>query len=100
MSVLMVATISGEPDDLTERYRRQQPLIQAEFAGPPPGYAAHVCARTDAGLLIVNLVDSEERVWETRPRFQKTAEEVGLPDPDVQVHPVVNAVAEEIAPAP
>ena len=98
MPVLMVATIAGDPDDLEERYRRQQALLYEEFEGPPPGYLAHVCARRDDGLVVVNLVDSEERVHETRPRFAKTAEAVGLPAPDIDVHPVVNAVAREVAP--
>lgn len=99
MPVLMVATMKGDPDDLAARYERQQKLIYEEFDGTPPGYMAHVCARTDDGLLFANLVDSEERVWETRPRFAETAQEVGLPDPQVDVYPVVNALAEEIAPA-
>lgn len=98
MPVLMVATISGDPDDLAERYRRQQSLLYEEFSGSPPGYMAHICARTDEGLLVTNLVDSEQRVWDTRPRFQRTAEEAGLPEPEIHLYPVVNAVAEEIAP--
>lgn len=98
MPVLMVATIKGDPDDLAERYGRQQQLISEEFGGAPPGYMAHVCARADDGLLITNLVDSEDRVWETRPRFAETAEAVGLPEPDIDIYPVVNALANQIAP--
>lgn len=83
---------------LEEKYRRQQALLYDEFGGPPPGYLAHVCARIDDGLLVVNLVDTEERVHETRPRFAKTAEAVGLPDPRIELHPVVNALAHELGP--
>lgn len=99
MPVLMVATMKGDPDDLAARYERQQKLIYEEFDGAPPGYMTHVCAQTDDGLLITNLVDSEDRVWETRPRFAETAETVGLPKPEIDVYPVVNALAQEIAPA-
>ncbi len=95
MTVLMVATIKGDPDDLEERYRRQQPLLVEEFGGPPPGYLVHTCARVDDGLLVVNLVESEDVVHETRPRFEQTAQAVGLPDPDIEIHPVVNALAAE-----
>ncbi len=98
MPVLMLATIPGDPDDLAERYRRQQPLLYEEFGGAPPGYLAHVCARSDDGLVIANLVESEETVWELRPRFERTAEEVGLPDPEIEVHPVVNALSRELEP--
>lgn len=49
--------------------------------------------------MITNLVESEETVWELRPRFEKTADAVGLPAPDIHVHPVVNAVAREVAPS-
>lgn len=98
MAVLMLASIAGDPDDLAERYRRQQALLYDEFAGPPPGYLAHVCARTENGLVVTNLVDSEERVWETRPRFAKTAEAVGLPEPAIELYPVINALGQELAP--
>lgn len=98
MPVLMVATIKGDPDDLAERYQRQQGLLYEEFGGSPPGYLAHTCARTDDGLLITNLVESEETVWETRPRFARTAEAVGLPEPDIRVHDVINAMSQPIEP--
>lgn len=98
MPVLMVATMDGDPDDLEDRYRRQQGLIYEEFEGSPPGYLAHTCARTDDGLLVTNLVESEETVWKTRPRFAKTAEAVGLPEPDIRVHQVVNAMSQSIEP--
>lgn len=98
MSVLMIAWISGDPDDLAERYARQQSLVYEEFDGPPPGYLSHVCARTDDGLVVTNLVESEETVRQTRPRFAKTAEAVGLPEPEIAVYPVVNALSQELAP--
>lgn len=98
MSVLMLASVPGNPDDLVERYTRQQALIAEEFDGPPPGYLFHACATTDRGLAITNLVESEEAVWELRPRFERTARAVGLPDPEIEVHPVVNAVGVELAP--
>lgn len=98
MTVLMIATISGDPDDLAHRYERQQPLLHQEFGGPPPGFLFHACARTDDGLVVTNLVESEETAWTLRPRFEKTADAVGLPLPDIAVHPVVNAVAREVAP--
>lgn len=98
MPVLMVATIEGDSSELEEQYGRQQALLFEEFEGTPPGYLAHVCARIDDGLLVVNLVDTEERVHETRPRFAKTAEAVGLPAPRIELHPVVNAVAQDFGP--
>ena len=99
MPVLMVATMKGDPDDLAARYQRQQKLIYEEFDGTPPGYMAHVCAQTEDGLLVTNLVESEEQVWKTRPRFAETAEAVGIPEPDIEIYPVVNALAQEITPA-
>lgn len=98
MSVLMLASVPGDPDDLVERYTRQQALLAEEFDGPPPGYLFHACATTDQGLAIANLVESEATVWDLRPRFERTARAVGLPDPEIAVHPVVNAVGVELAP--
>lgn len=99
MPVLMMGKMDGDPDDLIDRYKRQQELVYQEFGGSPPGYMAHVCARTQDGILVTNLVESEEAVWETRPRFEKTAEAVGLPEPEIDVYPVVNALAQELTPS-
>lgn len=98
MSVLMTATIHGDPDDLVDRYRRQQGLLYEEFGGSPPGYLAHACARTEGGLLITNIVESEKAVWDLRPRFARTADAVGLPEPDITIHELVNAVSKPIEP--
>lgn len=98
MPVLMVAKIHGDPDDLAARYERQQPLLREEFGGFPPGYLAHTCARADDGLVVTNLVESEEAVHRTRPRFAKTAEAVGLPEPEIALYPVVNTITLEAAP--
>ena len=95
----MIATMKGDPDDLVEKYQRQQGLLYEEFEGSPPGYLAHVCARADDGIVVTNVVESEETVWETRPRFAKTAEAVGMPEPDIDVYPVVNAIAREMEPS-
>lgn len=99
MSVLMIGRMRGDADDLAERYRRQQGLLYEEFDGAPPGYEFHACAKTDDGLIVTNLVESEATVWDLRPRFAKTAEAVGLPEPEIEVHPVVNAVGRELAPS-
>lgn len=93
MAVLMVAKVKGDPDDLVPRYEKQQPLLEEEFGGPPPGYLVHTCARADDGLVITNVVESEATVHETRPRFAKTAEAVGLPEPEIEIYPVVNTVS-------
>lgn len=93
MSVLMVASVPGDADDLAERYDRQQSLIQEEFGGPPPGFLFHHCAKGPNGLVIVNGVESEDTVYELRPRFQKTSQAVGLPDPEFNVYPLHNSVS-------
>lgn len=99
MSVLVIAHVPGDPDDLAERYGRQQSLIYEEFGGPPPGFLFHACARSEDGLAITNLVESEQTFRELRPRFEKTAHAVGLPDPVMTTHEVVNAVGVELEPA-
>lgn len=99
MSVLMIGTMKGDPEDLVERYREQQGLLYEEFEGAPPGYLAHVCAKTDEGIIVSNVVESEDIVWQLRPRFEKTADAVGLPKPEIDVYPVVNALAQELVPS-
>lgn len=99
MSVLMIATMRGDPDDLVKKYHKQQGLLYEEFEGSPPGYLTHVCAKTDGGIVVTNVVESEETVWETRPRFAKTAQAVGIPEPEIDVYPVVNVLAQIMAPS-
>ena len=58
MAYLTIARISGDPDQLLEDYRRTSALMDG--VGHDHGLIAHAGARTNDGLLIVNLWPSKD----------------------------------------
>jgi hypothetical protein len=58
MAYLTIARIDGDPDDLLDGYRRTSALM--DEVGHDHGLILHAGARTDAGLLIVNLWPSRD----------------------------------------
>jgi len=53
MAYLSLARFSGNPDQLLATYKRLEPTMTA--VGRDHGLLVHVAARTDAGLLVMNL---------------------------------------------
>ena len=58
MAYLTIARIDGDPDRLLDGYRRQTDRM--DQVGRDHGLVLHAGARTDAGLLIVNLWPSRD----------------------------------------
>src|SRR5689334_19131686 len=58
MPYLTITRFAGDPDDLAERYRGSAPTLAA--VGRDHGLILHAAARTDDGLLVVNLWPSRE----------------------------------------
>lgn len=88
MPVVRIGKTRGDPNDLTSRYDRVQESMGQQ---PPPGLLAHVAARTDEGLMVINVWQSEEdseAAW-NRPEFQQALQEAGVSpelSPYYQVH--------------
>ena len=58
MAYLTITRISGEPHELLEGYRRSSEVMPA--VGRDHGLILHAAAKTDEGLLIVNLWPSRD----------------------------------------
>ena len=69
MAYLTIARISGDPDSLLDGYRATSPLM--DQVGHDHGLILHAGARTDDGILIVNLWPS--RTAPSRPPRTRAA---------------------------
>jgi len=83
-------TFQGDPDKLLHSYG-------AMFAdGPVDRMRAHLCLRTDTGMIVVDTCPSREvfEGWAAGP-FPELRRRYGLPDPShVEDHPVYAAIVE------
>ncbi len=87
MAVLAVYRIKGDPDELLEKFDQVVPEIENLVNGVP---AVHVTARTDDGIVIYDVWDSEGDIEEftSNPGFRDAIERVNLPQPEVAVYEV------------
>jgi len=78
MAYLTITRISGEPDELLDGYRRSAEVMPA--VGRDHGLILHAAAKTDEGLLIVNLWPSREgsEAAASDPRRRGEVERQGL----------------------
>jgi hypothetical protein len=83
-------TFQGDPDELVASY-------EAMFADVPVDQMiAHLCLRTDEGMIIVDTCPSREvfEGWSAGP-FPELRRRYGLPEPShVEDHPVYAAITE------
>jgi len=79
MPYLSVMRISGDPDELVAGYETISAVMGR--VAPENGIISHVAAKTDDGLLIVNLWESKEGSEATaeHPDVQKAREDSGVP---------------------
>lgn len=84
MTVLAIFDVHGDTEELLNSYEKAMPTI-VETAPAKP--VSHVCARTDSGIRIFDVWQSEEVLQDfvQNPRFQAAITEAGLPQPDVTV---------------
>jgi hypothetical protein len=87
MSVVAVFRWKGDPDALLAAYDRE---LQHAVPREQPRRVTHICARSDNGVVIVDLWETEEdlqRMMEN-PEFQRNLEAAGWPSaPIVQTLP-------------
>jgi hypothetical protein len=88
MSVVAVFRWKGDPDALLAAYDRE---LQHAVPREQPRRVTHICARSDNGVVIVDLWETEEdlqRMMEN-PEFQRNLEAAGWPSaPIVQTYQV------------
>jgi hypothetical protein len=87
MTVLATFTVKGDTEELLERYDAAMPRIMEVSAGKP---LSHVAIPSDEGMKIFDVWESEKALGEfaQNPRFHQVLQEVGLPEPEVEVSPV------------
>jgi hypothetical protein len=78
MAYLSLTRFAGDPDALLATYERSEPTMSA--VGRDHGLLVHATARTEAGLLVVNLWPSPEgsRTASQDPRRLAALRESGL----------------------
>jgi len=75
---LTLARFAGDPDELLRTYERSEPTMTA--VGRDHGLLVHAAARTDAGLLVMNLWPSPSgsRIASEDPRRLAVLRDAGL----------------------
>jgi hypothetical protein len=88
MSVLAVFRWEGDPDALLAAYDRE---LQHAVPREQPRRIAHICARGENEMLIVDLWEAEEdlRSMQENPEFLRNLEAAGFPsDPTETIYQV------------
>ena len=82
MTYLTIHKMTGNPDELSERKRAHMDPTVNQVA-PTQGAIFSVTARTEDGLVVVNLWESREaaEVFTQRPDIQQAQRASGLPMP-------------------
>ena len=86
MAVVTLMRFAGDPDELYAKVRDEVDPVTNRLS-PKHGRLANVVARTDEGILVINLWESEEgrRAMAEEPEVQQAVGGAGLPRPDVEV---------------
>jgi hypothetical protein len=88
MPVLAIFKAEGDPDDLLARYDR---TLSAASASSPVRPEVHVCARTDSGIVIVDVWASREDLLRgvvENDEFQARWNDAGWPEEVVDVYEI------------
>jgi hypothetical protein len=83
VAYLTIARFSGDPDELLERYQQSSETMSG--VGRDHGLILHAVAKTDQGLMVVNLWPSEDESEAAArdPRRLAVLEQTGLSPADI-----------------
>jgi hypothetical protein len=83
VAYLTIARFSGDPDELLERYQQSSETMSG--VGRDHGLILHAVAKTDEGLMVVNLWPSEDESEAAArdPRRLAVLEQTGLSPADI-----------------
>jgi hypothetical protein len=108
MAVVSMMRFPGDPDDLARRVNETVDPVSSRLA-PKHGGLANIVARTDDGILVINLWEHEEgrHTMAAEPEVQEAVRSAGLPPPDFEGFEVItlrvtgrlSEVAETVEPA-
>jgi len=90
MPVLSMMRMEGDPDDLAAKIGEHVAPV-AERLAPGHGGLLNIVAKTDDGILVVNLWESEEgrHAMAQEPEIQQAVQGAGLPQPAFEGYEVV-----------
>jgi hypothetical protein len=91
MPVLTSFKVPGDPDELLKIKQEKLDPVSMEN-GPPAGALAHIVVKTDDGLVMFNLWESEEAGNALAEKMLPVIAENGLERTDYQVQEVVQHV--------
>ena len=81
---------AGDPDELFAKVRDHVDPVTSRLS-PKHGRIANIVARTDDGILVINLWETRRaaRRWPRSPRCSRRSARAGLPRPEVEVFEVL-----------
>ena len=90
MPVLSMMRMEGDPDELAAKIAEHVAPV-AERLAPGHGGLLNIVAKTDRGILAVNLWESEEgrQAMAQEPEIQQAVQAAGLPQPAFDGYEVV-----------
>ena len=85
MAVVSMMRFSGDPDELLAKIDEHVDPVSQRLA-PRHGGLANLVARTDDGVLVINLWRDEEgrHAMAQEPEIQEAVNAAGLPQPDFE----------------
>jgi hypothetical protein len=91
MAVVSTMKLSGDPEELAAKLREHVRPVGMELA-PKHGGLGTIVARTDDGIMVINLWESEEgrHAMAEEPQIQEAVKAAGLPQPAFEGHEVLD----------
>src|SRR5712691_124620 len=93
MAVVSMMKMSGNPDELAAKLNEHVRPVGRELA-PKHGGLGTIVARTDDGVMVINLWENEEgrHAMAQEPEIQEALRGAGLPAPDFEGYDVITHV--------
>ena len=90
MAVVSMMKLSGDSDELAAKLREHVRPVGMELA-PKHGGLGTITARTDDGIMVINLWETEEgrHAMAQEPRIQEAVQAAGLPAPAFEGYEVL-----------
>ena len=82
----------GSGDEGVALYQKANALVMPVVRSRYPGLILHTCSRTDDGIVLVDVWE-DAGTWQAMtadPEVASGLQEIGLPQPDVEIVPVHN----------
>jgi hypothetical protein len=90
MAVVSIMKMQGDSDELAAKVRDHLAPVGREL-GPRHGGLGNIVARTDDGIMVINLWENEEgrHTMAAEPRIQEAVQAAGFPQPAFEGYEVL-----------